>query len=64
MLAFVKYLPGMSHVRSLTLEGNEFGEAGERALVQALEAKLHCLDELRLIGKPSSLQSYIDFLLG
>jgi hypothetical protein len=64
MLAFVKYLPGMSHVRSLTLEGNEFGEAGERALVQALDADLHCLDELRLIGKPSSLQIYIDFLLG
>jgi hypothetical protein len=29
MMAFVKRLPGMSHLRHLTLGGNEFGEAGE-----------------------------------
>jgi Ran GTPase-activating protein (RanGAP) involved in mRNA processing and transport len=37
MVAFVKRLPGMSHLRHLTLGGNEFGEAGEQALVEVLE---------------------------
>lgn len=43
MVAFVKHLPGMSHHRYLTLEGNEFGEAGERALLKKLEEKDHCV---------------------
>jgi hypothetical protein len=63
MLPFVKHLPGMSHLRSLLLEGNEFGEAGERALIKALEGEDHSLETLRLVGKPTSLQNYVDFLL-
>jgi hypothetical protein len=43
MVAFAKHLPGMSHHCHLTLEGNEFGEAGERALVKKLEEKDHCV---------------------
>jgi hypothetical protein len=43
MVAFVNHLPGMSHHRYLTLEGNEFGEAGERALVKKLEETEHCV---------------------
>jgi hypothetical protein len=63
MVAFVKHLPGMSHLRSLYLEGNEFGEAGERALVKVLEGEDHSLEKLKLVGKPTSLQNYVDFLL-
>jgi hypothetical protein len=65
MVAFVKHLPGMSNLRSLTLERNEFGDAGERALIDALEGEKqdHSLEELRLVGKPTSLQNYVDFLL-
>jgi hypothetical protein len=44
MVAFAKrHLPWMSHHRCLTLEGNEFGEAGERALLKKLEEKDHCV---------------------
>jgi hypothetical protein len=63
MMAFVKRLPGMSHLRHLTLGGNEFGEAGEQALVEVLEEGVHPLLELTLEGKPPSLQNYINFLL-
>jgi hypothetical protein len=64
MVAFVKHLPGMSHLRHLRLVGNEVGEAGERALVEVLEEGVHPLSELTLEGKPpSSLQNYIKFLL-
>jgi hypothetical protein len=65
MVAFVEHLPGMSNLRSLTLERNEFGDAGERALIDALEGEKqdHSLEELRLVGKPTSLQNYVDFLL-
>jgi hypothetical protein len=63
MVAFVKYLPEMCHLRSLTLEGNEFGEKGKRALFEVLEKEDHCLDELRLEGQPTSLQNYVHFLL-
>jgi hypothetical protein len=64
MVAFVKHLPGMSHLRHLTLaEGNEFGEVGERAVVEVLEEGVHSLLELTLEGKPPSLQNYINFLL-
>jgi hypothetical protein len=63
MVAFVKHLPGISHLRYLSLAGNEFGEAGERALVEVLEEGVHPLLALRLEGKPPSLQNYINFLL-
>jgi hypothetical protein len=64
VVAFVKHLPGMSHLRHLTLGGNEVGEAGERALVEVLEEGVHPLSELKLEGKPPcSLQYYINFLL-
>jgi hypothetical protein len=65
MLAFAKHLPGMCHLRSLTLEGNEFGDKGKRALFEVLEKEDHCLDklELTLEGEPTSLQKYVDFLL-
>jgi hypothetical protein len=64
MVAFVKHLPGMWHLRHLTLEeGNEFGEAGERALVEVLEEGVHSLSKLTLEGKAPSLQNYINFLL-
>jgi hypothetical protein len=63
MVAFVKHLPGMSNLRSLWLGGNEFSEAGERALIKVLEGEDHSLEELRLVGKPTSLQNYVDFLL-
>jgi hypothetical protein len=63
MVAFVKHLPGMSNLRSLWLDGNEFGEAGERALIKFLEGEDHSLEALRLVDKPTSLQNYVDFLL-
>jgi hypothetical protein len=63
MVAFAKHLPGMSHLRSLSLEGNKFGKAGERALIKVLEGEDHPLEKLRLVGKPTSLQNYVDFLL-
>jgi hypothetical protein len=63
MVAFVKHLPGMCHLRSLTLKGNEFGDKGKRALLEVLEKEDHCLDELRLVGRPTSLQNYVEFLL-
>jgi hypothetical protein len=63
MVAFVKSLPGMFHLRSLRLEGNEFCDKGKRALLEVLEKEDHCLDELRLQEKATSLQKYVDFLL-
>jgi hypothetical protein len=65
MVAFVQHLPGMSHLRHLSLGGgNQFGEAGERALVEVLEEGVHPLLELTLEDMPSSsLQNYINFLL-
>jgi hypothetical protein len=48
-------------LRSLRLSGNEFGEAGERALVEVLEQGNHSLDALLLEDKPI-LQKYVDFL--
>jgi hypothetical protein len=63
MVAFAKCLPGMSHLRHLTLGGGEFGEAGERALVEVLEEGVHSILDLTLEGKPPSLQNYINFLL-
>jgi hypothetical protein len=64
MVTFVKHLPGMCHLHHLTLEeGNEFGEAGERAVVEVLEEGVHPLLELTLEGKPPSLQNYVHFVL-
>jgi hypothetical protein len=63
MVAFVKHLPGMSHLRHLSLGGNDFGEAGKQALVEVLEEGVHPLLELTLEGKPPSLQNYVNFLL-
>jgi hypothetical protein len=60
MVAFVKHLPGMSHLRYLTLEENELGEAGERAVVEVLEEGVHSLLELTLEGTQASLQNYIN----
>ena len=64
MVAFVKHLPRMSHLRCMWLEGNKFGEVGERALVEVLEQQgSHTIFKLNLAGKPTSLQNYVDFLL-
>jgi hypothetical protein len=63
MMAFVKHLPGMSYLRHLTLKRNEFGEAGERAVVEVLEEGVHSLSKLTLEGRPTSFQNYINFLL-
>jgi hypothetical protein len=62
IVIFAKYLPSMSHLRYLRLEGNEFGEAGERALVEVLEQGDHSLNALFLEEK-SILQKYVNFLL-
>jgi hypothetical protein len=62
MVIFAKYLPRMSFLHSLYLSGYEFGEAGERALVQVLEQGDHSLNALCLQDKPM-LQKYVDFLL-
>jgi hypothetical protein len=62
MVAFVKHLPGMSHLRHLTLGENEFFEAGEQALVEVLEG-VHSLLELTLGGRQTYLQNYVNFLL-
>jgi hypothetical protein len=63
MVAFVKHLPGMSHLRHLTLERNEFGEAGERTLIEVLEEGVHSLLKLTPAGRPTCLQNCINFLL-
>jgi hypothetical protein len=64
MAAFAKHLPGMSHLRHLSLEANDFGEAGKRTLVKVLEEGVNpLLLELTLGGRQTSLQHCIDFLL-
>jgi hypothetical protein len=63
MVVFAKYLPRMSFLRSLCLGGNEFGEAGERALVEVLEQGDHSLNNLFLEDDKPILQKYVDFLL-
>ena len=64
MVALAKHLPRMSHLHFLSLEGNKFGQVGERALIEFLEQQgVHSIHKLSLAGKPANLQNYIDFLL-
>jgi hypothetical protein len=63
MVEFAKRLPGMTHLRSLSLSGNEFGKAGDCELVRVLEEGVHSLETLNLVRKPTSLQNYVNFLL-
>ena len=64
MVALAKHLPRMSHLHSLSLKGNKFGQVGKRALIEFLEQQgVHSIHKLSLAGKPANLQNYIDFLL-